>query len=100
MKTVLWIVFAVFTSLWSGLAFVLYKAIGAAGRGVALNADLPALDPEWVEWLSNMGLATASVGEWFVLGLWAAGLLVVFIAVVVIQRLITRRRAEPQSPAR
>lgn len=98
MKRVLWIVFWLFAAVWSGLAWLVWVAIGAVGRGAAANVDFPEFDPEWVEWLSSASLASAAVGRWFVVGLWALGLVLVFAVVVLVQRIMTRRAAQATLP--
>lgn len=98
MKTIIWIITAIVTGLWSLLAWFAHGLVGVAGSLIAANADIVPVDPLLVEWASWLASAGTGIGEWLVVIVWAVGSLLLLAAGFAATRLLPRFGARVPSP--
>jgi hypothetical protein len=77
MKKLIWFGTIATLAVWSGISWALHSLVGVAGNLASSNADILPVPPEAVEWTSWLALLGTNLGEWLVIGLWAAVSLVI-----------------------
>lgn len=79
MKRLIWSIVAIGLLVWSGLAWAVYSLLGWGGNLASSNVDILTPNPEVVEWLSWLTMFGSDVAEWFVVGVWGAGVVLALV---------------------
>jgi hypothetical protein len=90
MSKLIWVIVWLGVTVWSGLCWLTYQAVGLAGGFVARNADGVAGDPEVVEQFSSIALKSVELGEWVVIASWALGCVIAFALGWIASKLLAR----------